>query len=361
MMSAPKFEVTIRDLDDTARVLSDNRGGWRLERYFSQHQYLEVVEDNFGVLVRVVRGLDGRPVGVQLAERYALEYVYSRPGGRCQRRILYEPRSGEVIAHAVDTLPKAIADEPESLRKPALSEHNGFATVTSGGRSYAILSAAAGAPVIRSLDIDDPTTGTILDRIDYTDSHLIVQFGSDVEGRPRVFTIPRHIEQPSQPVIIEIREPPVARYDAVWSLADRGKHAAVPVPNLRGTLPSEVEDVLREAFTLALDRVRHVPSCRALFEDFITSANQRLTTTLYSPPIGSRTTDSCARGALAYTGVGRSITHLCAGFGGLSLEQAAIVLIHEALHYSGMEEAPFYEGALTSKEINELVRDECGF
>jgi len=361
MPEQPVFEVMIRDLDDTARVLSDNRGGWRLERYFSQHQYLEAVEDNFGLLVQVVRGVDGRPVGIQLAQRYALEYFYSGPGGQCQRRVLYEPRSGKVIAHTVDALQKAIQYEPESLRETPSTEPESVVTVTARGRSYAILSAAEGAPVIRSIDIDDPTTGAILDRVDYTDSHLIVQFGSDVEGRPRVFTIPRHTRKPSQPVIIELREPRVARYDAVWSLADRGKFSAVPVPNLRGGLPTAVEDTLREAFNLALERVRRVPTCRSLFEEFITSGNQRLTATLYSPPAGARTSDSCKKGALAYTHVGSSITHLCTGFGGLSLEQAAIVLIHEALHFAGMEEAPFYEGALTSKEINELVRDNCGF
>ena len=71
--------------------------------------------------------------------------------------------------------------------------------------------------------------------------------------------------------------------------------------------------------------------------------------------------DSCDKGALAFTHVGSSITHLCTGFGGLSLDQATIVLIHEALHYAGMEEGPSYKGALTSGAINELVYESCGF
>lgn len=357
----PAFEVAVRNLDDTVRVLTDSRGGWRLERYFSQHRYLEVVEDSYGLLVQVVRDVDGRPVGIQLAQRYALEYFYSRPGGPWQRRILYEPRSGQVIAQEIESSTTAVLPEPEGVTNRTFLEREEVATVMAGGRSYAILSAAKGAPVIRSIDIDDPSTGTILDRIDYTDSHLIVHFGSDVEGRPRVFTIPRHIPKTSQPVIVELPKLPGRRSDAVWSLADRGECAAVPVPNLRGALPSAVEDNLREAFALALDRVREVPTCRSLFEPFRSSGNQRLTTTLYSPPGARPRRGSCSKGALAYTNVGSSITHLCVGFGGLSLEQAAIVLIHEALHFAGMEEAPFFDGALTSKEINELVRDECGF
>lgn len=176
-----------------------------------------------------------------------------------------------------------------------------------------------------------------------------------------MFSIPRYIHESSQPTVVDISMRPGGRNDAVWSLAGRGKFPAVPAPNLRGVVPSAVEDTLREAFPQALQKVREVPTCRPLFEEFALSGNQRLTTTLYAPPNQSRTVDSCEKGALAFTHVGSSITHLCDGFGGLSLDQATIVLIHEALHYAGMEEAPSYEDARTSREINELVFDRCGF
>ena len=357
----PPFEVEIRVLDDNVRVVTDNRGGWRLERYFSDFEYLVEVEDSYGSLVQVSRNVDGRPVGLLLAQRYALEYFYGRPGGPCLRRILYEPRGGEVIAQVLDVLPKATRYEPESFEHTEAPKHEIVDAVRAGERSYAFISAAPGAPVIRSLEIDDPATGSIVDRIDYTKSHLIVHFGSDVEGQPRVFTIPRHVRKSSEPKIIALNRPSVARPDTVWSLAGRRMSAAVPLPNLRGALPSAVEDTLREAFQLALDRVREIPACRSLFEEFVQSGNQRLTTTMYSPPGAKPSKNTCSKGALAYTHVGSSITHLCEGFAGLSMEQATIVLIHEALHYAGMKEAPFYRGALTSKKINELVRDRCGF
>jgi len=51
----------------------------------------------------------------------------------------------------------------------------------------------------------------------------------------------------------------------------------------------------------------------------------------------------------------------CSGFGGLSLDQATIVLIHEPLHHARMEEAPSYEGARTSRAIDVLVYGRCGF
>ena len=318
-------------------------------------------EDAYGPLVQVVREIGGRPVGIQLAKRYALEYFYNRPGGPCQRRILYEPRGGEVIAQVVEIPEIAMTDEPLSLAaRPSLARDD-VEAVRAGGRPYAFVSTEQRAAVIRSLEIDDPSTGTVLDRIDYTESHLIVHLGSDVEGRPRIFTIPRYVVESSQPTVVEISMRPGGRNDAVWSLAGRGKSPAVPAPNLRGVLPSAVEDTLREAFPQALQKIREVPTCRSLFEEFALSGNQRLTTTLYVPPNESRTVDSCDKGVLAFTHVGSSITHLCAGFGGLSLDQATIVLIHEALHYAGMQEAPFYEGARTSRAINELVFDRCGF
>lgn len=81
MMTLGPLEVEVRVLDDRTRVLTDNSGGWRLVRYFSNQEYLVEVEDAFGPLIQVVREVGGRPVGIQLAKRYALEYFYSRPGG----------------------------------------------------------------------------------------------------------------------------------------------------------------------------------------------------------------------------------------------------------------------------------------
>ena len=359
--SIPALDVRVRTLDETTRVLSDDRGGWRLERYVSNHRFLVEVEDSYGLLVQVVRDLDGRPVGVQLAGRYALEYFYSRPGGPCQRRILYEPRTGRVIAQVVDIQPQATELEPASLAARPAPERSGVATVRVGGRDYAFLSDAGHGSVIRSIEIDDPESGSVLDRIDYTESHLIVRLGWDVEHRPRIFTIPRYIEQSSQPTVVEIDVRRGAGSDAVWSFAGRGRSPAIPAPILRGALPSAVADTLRAAFPRALRRVRELPACRSLFEDLATSGNRRLTSTLYVPPGDQATDDSCDRGALAFTHVGSSLTHLCESFAGLTLDQATIVLIHEALHFGGMEEAPFYDGALTSGEINRLVAENCGF
>ena len=96
------FEVTVRSLTDTVRVLTDNLGGWRMERYFAADEYLVSAEDTFGPLVEVTRNADGRTTGILLARRYALEYFYADPGSPWSQKILYEPRSGEVLAVVVN-------------------------------------------------------------------------------------------------------------------------------------------------------------------------------------------------------------------------------------------------------------------
>ena len=132
-------------------------------------------------------------------------------------------------------------------------------------------------------------------------------------------------------------------------------------PRLTGALPSDVTRNLLVGFPLALERVRELASCRSLFEPFVVSGVERLSTTLYAPENAKRTNNSCDRGALAYTYVGSPVTLLCAGFGTLRRDQAAIVLIHEALHFAGLPEAPSTRDALTSRQINRLVQDACGF
>ena len=61
----------------------------------------------------------------------------------------------------------------------------------------------------------------------------------------------------------------------------------------------------------------------------------------------------------AFTEVGSSVTYLCRDFGRLAPEQAAIRLVHEALHHAGLPEAPADPTALASAEINELVARDC--
>ena len=53
------------------------------------------------------------------------------------------------------------------------------------------------------------------------------------------------------------------------------------------------------------------------------------------------------------------MTYLCRSFGRLAPRQAALRLVHEALHQAGLPEAPASPDALASAEINELVARDC--
>jgi hypothetical protein len=217
-------------------------------------------------------------------------------------------------------------------------------------------------PVVRHLEIRNPTQATMVERLAYSHSHLVLQLEGNGDGPPQSMVIPRTgTDQSSGPTLVAAGERGAARFDMVWSLAGRGRSAPISRPKLKDMLPGSVEEVLFEAHPVALQRVRELPACRTLFEELVVSGNQMLSETFYAPPSAARTDDSCDFGALAYTHVGSPVTHLCAGFGRLTTDEAAIVLIHEALHYAGLEEAPFYEGALTSTEINLMVYSACGF
>ena len=44
----------------------------------------------------------------------------------------------------------------------------------------------------------------------------------------------------------------------------------------------------------------------------------------------------------------------------MTVNEAAMLLLHEALHYAGLPERPVHRGAMSSKEISTLVRNRCG-
>ena len=52
---------------------------------------------------------------------------------------------------------------------------------------------------------------------------------------------------------------------------------------------------------------------------------------------------------------------LCKRFASLGTMQAATLIIHEALHYSGMSEWPKDPQGLEPREINNMVKKACGF
>jgi len=136
--------------------------------------------------------------------------------------------------------------------------------------------------------------------------------------------------------------------------------AAVPAPNERTGLSFAVGLNLRRAFPVAIRRLLELPECRALFDGLALDGDAALRRTLYYPPDALGFEEPCRLGGNAFTAVGRVQTGLCPRFAGLPVERAALVLIHEALHFAGLPERPATPGAMTSTEINDRIAERCG-
>lgn len=149
---------------------------------------------------------------------------------------------------------------------------------------------------------------------------------------------------------------------AVTALVDAPDHRRMYIPRVRDDLRPSVLRVLALAYPLAVTKVRTVVSCRALFERLGADPVQSLMNSRYraASPEREKRTDLCQRGAAAVTAVGSPDVRLCLNFGTLQVSSAAVILLHEALHYAGLGEWPSRPDAMTSRQINLMVRKACG-
>jgi hypothetical protein len=145
--------------------------------------------------------------------------------------------------------------------------------------------------------------------------------------------------------------------------ADRTGVEALPErvePNVRRGLMPDVSLKLRTGFAVALARARTKPQCAALFEGLGADPVALLGRVLYYPAALNRNNPACTNGVEAFTAVGTPITWVCDRFARLDTDKAALVLLHEALHFAGLPEQPHDPEAMTSSEINRMVADRCG-
>ncbi|MEJ2188686.1 MAG: hypothetical protein P8Y93_04575 [Acidobacteriota bacterium] len=140
-------------------------------------------------------------------------------------------------------------------------------------------------------------------------------------------------------------------------------------PWIHHKMDPKVRAKLEDAFALALERVRTRRSCAVLFARLGADGTEILKTGLYLPvPDYFQEFVACGRdpaansrvgSTLAYAKVGGSPTWICRHFSLISTETAAVVIIHEALHHSGLDERPHERMAMSSMEISEMVRNAC--
>jgi hypothetical protein len=130
-----------------------------------------------------------------------------------------------------------------------------------------------------------------------------------------------------------------------------------PVLDLR--LSEHVQARFKEALSVALERLRTHPSCRALFARLGADGAAKLNGAFYHPASKGQERMYCRPGVFALTTVGGSAVALCRRFGHLSGQRAAIILIHEALHLAGQTEDPVDTEAPDSIAITRKVMKGC--
>jgi hypothetical protein len=125
-------------------------------------------------------------------------------------------------------------------------------------------------------------------------------------------------------------------------------------------LAPEVVRKLQLGFEKAVSLARGATQCGALFRDLGADPVELLASTRYYAAELTWGKHACPDGVFAATQVGSRVTMLCSGFGRVSRDMAAVVVLHEALHFAGLRERPHDPGAMSSNEINNLVKRRCG-
>lgn len=149
------------------------------------------------------------------------------------------------------------------------------------------------------------------------------------------------------------------------TLAERRQHPTSSnwhvEATMRGRFPAKLRFQVISALKRADHRLQGRAECRELFSSLGAEGAQALRSSAFSVAASERESSICLqRSAAALTTVGGSETHLCEGrFGKLSVDEAAVILLHEALHQAGLSEWPIDPNGLTSTQINQLVRRRC--
>ncbi len=142
--------------------------------------------------------------------------------------------------------------------------------------------------------------------------------------------------------------------------ARQGRREPSANPTVKGNLLVPVRRQLALAFGLALESLRTIPACSALFGNFGKDGAELLASVEFDAATFELFGDTCSRGGVAaFTEVrGRKI-RLCPGFGLLTVQGAAVILIHEALHVAGLSERHVDPHGLAPQQINHMVAVSC--
>ena len=208
--------------------------------------------------------------------------------------------------------------------------------------------------------------------------------GYSAEDSPK--TLRRSVQARVIPALIAIL---AGAYAPIWaadgSEGNDGANHAIPAvagavyhgheetvePWVHRKMAPNVRAQLEAGFDLAVERLREIAACSDLFTKLGTNGIEMLKTGLYLPVHSYRhevvvcgrdpAANSREGDILAYTQVGGAPTWICRNFARVSIETAAVAVIHEALHHAGMSEWPRDRTAMSSVEITEMIKRQCGF
>jgi len=114
------------------------------------------------------------------------------------------------------------------------------------------------------------------------------------------------------------------------------------------------------SFRIALEKVREVPECQEIFTKLGADGVSALSGMRFYPIGSHELKPNVCSGSAVHTLVGGGPIWVCQKFSRLSNAQAAMVILHEALHHAGLTEQPHDPRGMTSGAINDMVLKRCG-
>lgn len=356
-------------------IVTDDWGGLRREVVGSNG--LHHVEDDFGPIAHIHRDEGGRLDEVVIAGRYRIEYTYPRPTPWpfWSSKSVVDLLTGEELAKVtaqtfqgvqdgsttIQHLPRPqlwvrLENGPRQLEWDPLVYPEPMLLASRGTAPYALLSQRdPGRLVSRSLTLQDHKTTFGWERIDYTPTEVILHLQTDVPLGTQAQTTILELERPPEPTN-GLLDPSVDPCGGDSGEEEGGGYTQPGQP-----LSPTQQQTVSQAKSRAGSQLDSVESCRGLFDglptalnppsDFLTSSTYR-----YDPQ-----SSPCQAGVAAWTTVGSYLVHLCDGFfTGSDVSSKAATLIHEGLHSAGLPENPPDPNAMTSSQIQNMVRTNCG-
>ncbi len=163
------------------------------------------------------------------------------------------------------------------------------------------------------------------------------------------------VESGASPAVVA-----AAATTALGAVSVDGGTPTICKPTISSEVSVKNRRKISDAFDVALERVQEVPECRGLFAELGSDGMDALARVIFIPIGRAQAQGGVCRGSSAYTLVGGGPIWVCREFSRLSDTQAAMVIVHEALHHAGLSEYPLDPDGMTSTLINQMVMKHCG-